>query len=388
MSYWPALTAGIGLFVLPRAMWAATEARSYAMAMLATSLVVYCFLRAVDAGTVGWWACYGLALAAATLLFLYSATIVAALAAAALVHSRKMTRWRSLGIATAVSLIALMPFVTGVVSQRDQVSWISLTQPADVAFAIAGPLGRIPFELVIPYGLLMLASTAALIKTSWSDDWPPRPELSPLSPRASGVLLLGWLVLPSAILLIANAFMPVYSPRYASISTPALALLLGELVYIAGRFKREVSAGVLVLVTLLGYPRWIEIHQNDAKSSVNLVADTVETLRRGEGEAIWFDGSNRTARDVLYAHPEVFAGTVDLTLASPPGAEGRLYETTMPLTSASSRLTDISRIIGIVRKPEMPGVEEDLRWLRTQGFCQAPGGSDIETWRILVLERC
>ncbi len=101
--------------------WAATEAASYAFAAALVAGVVAAGRARLRDGRRRWWALYAVVLPVATVMFVYSATVVVAHAVTVLVRGRGRGAFLlSAGVGAALST----PFVLLAYSQAEQVAWI------------------------------------------------------------------------------------------------------------------------------------------------------------------------------------------------------------------------------------------------------------------------
>jgi mannosyltransferase len=211
----PAAAPWCGLLygIVPPLTWAAGEARSSALSAALVTAAMLAFWIAVRRRRWWNWAVYALTATASVYVFFYSALAFVGLSVV-LMWLPARIRLPSI-LATASAAVASLPIVLVAIGETDQVSWLQkyrfgVRQVIAVAF-----WGRVDWAGWLGAALLV----AALAFACWCLRSPD------LRGRLAGVL--GWLLVPSLVLLATTAFTPVYHPRYVTFSVPALALLLG-----------------------------------------------------------------------------------------------------------------------------------------------------------------
>ncbi len=216
-----ALAAGIVFCLLPRVTWMGGEGRSYAItAMLAVALtLVFTLARQLPGGLlirVLLWLAYAAVAAIACTTFVYLALLVLA-NGVTVVLSRANRRRDLIGwaVAAATAGLTVLPLAIAEAEQGAQIDWIK-------------PLGGTTWGQIL-VGQWFVGNDAFAI-AGWALAIAGTVLLILAAARARPLLLtaLPWLIVPTAVLLLATlAGYPLYSPRYVTFCTPAIAILIG-----------------------------------------------------------------------------------------------------------------------------------------------------------------
>lgn len=211
----PGIVAVVVFVVLPRMTTQGIETRSYAMAT--ALLVVAAVLVARARERRGWapWIAVTAAATASVWMFAYGLFVLPALALLADDPTlARRTRVLRASAALVVPGLLAVPLVLTMIPQRGQVAWLS-EQDVNLYTVLIEPMFGSAFWMVI--GLALLVAVA--VRAGW------RVTLS-----RHVVSLLVWLLLPGTVLVtLSLAGTPVFTPRYLTVSAPALALLVGSL---------------------------------------------------------------------------------------------------------------------------------------------------------------
>ncbi len=372
--------AGLVFAVLPRTMWAATEARQFALTAAVAVWVSVVFVLASRRGG-WWWLGYALGSFACIVVFLDLAALLVA-------HGVRALVWRSWAWLPAVfagSSVAL-PMVLELRSQSGQVSWIP---PIDrhlprivleYQWFLGAPVFAVLAGAIVALGIwcayrrrgaapgaaVGAASDERGVAEYAAESVPGAPASAPSastdqsraaharSARAVGsapaarpgeernLLLLAalWALLPPLLLIgYSVAIEPVYLDRYVTFTTPAVALLIGWAV-------TRIWFPPLALAALVAAaaPAWAAQRAQWAKPSgmdFSSVADYVaQHGRPGDcvifaNESDWNPASARVAKNL---RPQAFAGLIDPGLGRDAGSEGWLWDENLPLSTIVDRL--------------------------------------------------
>lgn len=373
------IVAGLASVAIPRLHWMATESRSYALATFLTTLAVVLFWRALHRNGRVWWRAYAVTLAISIWVFMYSILVIPAL----FLSARLSPRWekdqrRPFWVSTAVAALAGSPVIFIAASQRGQLSWI---EPLTISSVWQQPLGAfLGGKTDVAHAVLWVAFLA-LCAVLWG--------LTAMRRGSNEVglyaLVLGWLTIPVLLLLAMSFVIPLWSPRYASISAPALALLVAGAVAALGGRAWHATLTAFILVALAAQS-WIGWRLPEAKGVTLRVVELVER-DRGPRDAIWFARlEGGSARYFMYAYPEAFAGAVDISLDRPYEISGGLWETSRPLKElGETGLSVFDRVIGVTQESSLDH-SVDLEYLRTAGFAEVKRES-AGPWVVVVLVR-
>ncbi|MCA2266676.1 hypothetical protein A5626_11465 [Mycobacterium marseillense] len=306
-----ALASGVFCAILPRTTWAGIEARPYAMSMMAAVWLTVLLVYAARRDTRGVWLGYVVALALSIVLDAYIALLLGAYGVFVVVFHRRRTVLVRFGIASAVAVGALLPFLLTVAGQAHQISWVA-------------PIGHRTFEDVVmqqyferspPFAILsalVLCAAMVLWLSGSARLAPPQRQLL--------VLAAGWLALPTAAILTYSALVhSIYTPRYLSFTTPAMALVLG---ICAGAVTARpwVTAALVGLFVVAAAPNYVRAQRNPyAKYGMDYsqVADLI-TAQAAPGDCLLVNDTvtfmPAPMRPLLAARPDAYRKLVDLTL--------------------------------------------------------------------------
>ena len=331
--------AAIVFIVLPRTTWMATEGRSYAITALLAVVLTIALVHAVHTRSRRAWVLYAVAVVVSCVVFIYLALIVVAQAVALLwwwAGNRRTTapalrRWTA---SIAVAALVVTPFALIVMGQSGQVHWL----PATGADTVEQVLLTQWYYTSVPFAVVGWALTVVgcvlLVR---------RRGLS------LGALVVPAIVVPTALLVAVSVAMPLYTPRYASMCLPFVALAIGAaLDRVPSRVPIVVAIAALVALAI---PQAVEQRQPEAReySAWQEVSDWIATDRTSGGDAAFVYGNvyghpTATARVIAYAYPEGFADSVDATIATPAAETGQLWETTLPLATTLDRLDPVDSV--------------------------------------------
>jgi len=318
------LASGLVLAVLPRMVWAGTEARQSALTALLAVILTLLLLRAWRSNRVLDWVLYGICAVIGVWTFMFFALAVAAHTVAAILLQRR-------AIATAITCAAagavVLPFLVFTLGQKAQVSWIenrSLAQTLSTAavkqffYGEDRPTGNLPPQWVLAFvALLGILEVGLVVWGLWASR---RVQQT----RTLVVLSLVAVVFPVVGLsLVSVVAQPVYVARYLTFTAPAFALLAGlGIISLPARrlWLRYAAAAAVVALSL--------VPQLTLKSLVNEPPDTERKIaERAAGpaspSAIVFE--HPYLRDMTLAYPEDFRNVEDLSLAGTPAATGTLW---------------------------------------------------------------
>jgi mannosyltransferase len=374
------IAAGIVFLVLPRVVWAGGEGRPYATVTtlsVGLTLLGITAVRRTRGGTAWsragllWWIGYGALAAVAVTFNVYLALVVVAHGAALvwtllahraaardvdradrgpaatpIVSWRVSRGWLTAGIGAAV-LVA--PLVLVVMTQSKQVSWIGGIGWATVrqVFATAWFGGSTLFATIAWAAMVLgvvLVVRAARRPTATTRD---------LVRAQSLRVVLPIVVLPTTVLLVATAFGEhLYSPKYASLSLPFVALLIG-LALTAIRPRAVLVLAVLVIVAV-AVPTTVAVKTPHAKqdsywANAAAIVERQRALSPSADEGVVYGSvwkhPTTTTQIIRDAYPKAFAGMTDLAATTSGAATGELWDTNGDVaTTIPSRLADIDTV--------------------------------------------
>jgi mannosyltransferase len=393
------IVAGLVFIALPRVQWAGTEGRPYAtittLAVCLTLVGLTAVRRSRSGRALRWWVAYGaLALVAVTFNVYLSLAVVAhgvalvwtllarrgeqrrdpdlRAATPPLVTRGVLLRWV---VAAGAAAVLVSPLVLAVVSQSKQVAWISGIgkRTFDQVFATAWFGGSNAYA-ALAWTLLLVGAVVVLAAAH------RRSAGIRALVRAQAVrVALPLVVLPTATLVLATAMgKHLYSPKYASLSLPFVALLIALALTLV-RPKALLAAAVAV-VLVASIPAAVLVKQPRAKqdstwaNAAAFIASERSKNRVDADEGVVFGSvyghPGTTAEIIRISYPAAFTGMTDLGVRKDGPESGVLWDQTGDLaTNIPARLHDIDTVWFVGGTPKARNIQpETARILAEHGF--------------------
>ncbi|MES2092615.1 MAG: hypothetical protein V4531_02230 [Actinomycetota bacterium] len=342
-----AVIAGIVMILLPRVGSMAGEGRSYAIGTAVAVWLTILFLGLLTRRVTALlpWLAFAVVFAVAIYVFLYLALLAVVYAVAILAHrpGRAVTlRWIA---ASAAGVVLAAPVIGYAIGERGQISFLAHRNYVTFSRMFVIQWFGNPWLAVAGWALIAVA-VVALVR-AWSG---ARSRSSGPVPRESvlpGALLGGWLVLPMGILILGNALVsPMYSIRYLSFVTPAVAILVAVGVSALG--VRRGARGWIqtaAVAALIGLALPTNIFQRtefakDGGSDLRQAAQVIGALATA-GDAVVFDETARPSRKprlALRLYPQYFRGLSDVTLRTPYFQRSGIWDSVWPIASVAPPL--------------------------------------------------
>ncbi|GAA1097342.1 glycosyltransferase family 39 protein [Tsukamurella strandjordii] len=320
------IAGGIAL-ILPRITWAGVEARSYSWVIASAALTLILAHRAARSGTRRDWIAYGAALALSSALFLYSATLAAAMLVAvawAAPDGVRRARLTQAAIASAVAIAVISPIAFFAATQRDQVSW--LRWPGWMIFP------NVAVDQWFDHSYLFAAAAWLLVLAAgvlWWRRGVPSDLLLALRCGVAAALV------PLAVILIVSPVVPSYVGRYVSFTVPGLVLILAVAAATVARAlpsPRIAGAAVVVLLAVAAIPGYLWQHSPLSKPGGSDFTYAAQYIRdnANPGDCVFFQvqpswawPSLRIAHDGL---PGMFDGLTDMGNDGDRRTDGKLWD--------------------------------------------------------------
>jgi mannosyltransferase len=358
------VSAGLVFAVLPVTVEMGGDARSRAVACSVVIATVLAFVTArstTGRGRIAAWSAFGALGALAVVVNVHDALVLAALAVTLLIGVRRQTAdradLRAWAIASAATGAVALPFAWATATQVGQVAWIGPVRATEAAQLVAvtqwfpgAPAAALVGWCCVVVGLL-----------------PRRHDPAPW--RATVLLLVPWAVVPTAVLLLSHvAGVPMYSPRYPSMSTPALALLIALGVLRATPPWRVSIAALLVATSAVS---WCQQRFDPTRPDWRSAAQHIEherTVHPGPA-GIVYSQTLRRPEHIADDSPGSVEGLVDLT-AGPREDDQTRWFFRERRTPASASVVDSTAGLQTVLYVGAPGAELDdlAEALSAQGF--------------------
>jgi mannosyltransferase len=372
-----AVVAGVAFAVLPRVTYMGAEARSMAVATAVgvwlTVLLVHLVRQRPGEARFRWKAWAGLAgyallLAAGIYTYLYLLLLLPAHLVAVLVLRRG---WASLGrwaLATAGGLALALPVLYWGVKERKQISFLGRRPQVDLEDAAVHQwFGTDPLA-VTAWTLVAVAVVTMFVGVGRGKPLP--------STRRTMAVMLTWMLLPSVVLLAGTHLVtPMYSLRYLSFCTPAVAIVVS--IGIAAIPWSVLRVGALLVVVALAVPTYLSQRSEFGKNGGSDWRQAAAALgeRARVGDAVVFEHDVRPSRRprlAMHLYPAEFEGLRDIALDKPYEQVTWLWDRVLPLADAAERLTGTDRVWLLEydgRGDRSAG--EDIRFLSRQGYSVA-----------------
>lgn len=317
------VVAGVMCAILPRSTWAGVEARPYALSMTAAVWLAVLLVAASRRESRWLWAGYGVLLAGSVVLDVYLALLVFAHAVFVVVFRRRALT--PFAVAAGAALVATAPFVAVVAGQAQQIAWITPIGAGTFEdVAVQQYFDRNPYFAAVA-ALVVLAAAAVCSVAR-------RPTAGE---RAAVVLAVGWMAIPTAVIVAYSAFAePLYTPRYLCFTAPGMALLLGVCIVALAR-SGWVAAAVVVLFAVLAAHNHVAVQRGPyAKYGMDYtpVADLI-AASAATGDCLLVDDTvtfhPAPMRPLLAARPDAYRGLVDVSLWQRATDTGAVFDTNL-----------------------------------------------------------
>jgi mannosyltransferase len=379
------VSSGVLCAIMPRATWAGIEARPYAMSMMAAVWLAVLLIYAARRGNSWVWMWYGVALAVSILLDVY-------LVLMSLVHiGFVFAFWRRrdvivpFGITLVLVLGAVAPFVSVVVGQVHQISWIAPVGRRTVEdVAVQQYFDRCP-----PFAIL-----SALVVVTAIVMWLFTSRRLVGGDRELFVFAIAWLVIPTGIILVWSAFAdPIYTPRYLCFTAPAVALVLGVCITALAR-SPWTAAGLVGLFAVAAAPNHVMVQRGPyAKYGMDYsqVADLI-TAKAAPGDCLLVNDAvtfhPAPMRPLMAARPDAYRKLIDLSLWQRATQHNAIFDTNLIPEATAGPLDHCSHLWIITQADaSRPQHEQGSPLPPGPGFGNTPAFSVPNTMGFHLLER-
>ncbi len=391
-----AVASGVFCAILPRATWAGVEARPYALSMLAAVWLTVLLVRAGRRDDAWAWLSYGTGVFASVLLDAYLVLMPVAHLVFVCAYQRTRTALARFAIASVVAICALTPLLAAVAGQAHQIKWVP-------------PIGRRTLEDVVvqqyferspPFAVLSALVVAAAIAL-----WLKTSGRLAGGDRRLLTITVAWLVIPTAAIVFWSAlFHPIYTPRYLSFTTPAMAIVLGVCTAsVAGpvSVKPWVAAALVGLFTVAAIPNYVFAQRNPYSKygmDYSQVADLI-TAKAAPGDCLLVNDTvtfmPAPMRPLLAARPDAYRKLVDLTLWQRATDRNDVFDTNLIPEVVTQPLSHC-RVVWIITQADesMPHHEQGVALPPGPGYGATPafavphdlGFRLVERWQFNLVQ--
>ena len=361
-----ALAAGLVAAFLPRTAVMAAEARSYAIGSAIAVWLTVLLVVLLERRCRRWvWAGYALAAGAAVYLFLYLALLLLVHGVFVLLAYRgRILVWA----AWAAAAVALgTPIMLLAVSERNQIGFLAHRDYATAENVLA--LQWFDPVTAWPCAALIAVGAAAAFGARRRE-----PEAARLA------LLAGiWLVLPTAVILLASATVaPMYTVRYLSFCTPAAAVLVALGVRASARAASRltrarasvVGAALLAVMLAAFVPNLVVLRGPYAKdgSDWREAAAYLHGTAR-PGDSVVYDDRPKDSeqpRLIAAVYPADVSALRDPALIASFRTQPGLWDRTRP--NVALTVAELTPEVWAVERGSDPAHSPDVRHLESLGY--------------------
>ncbi|MBS4728376.1 mannosyltransferase [Mycobacterium sp. SM1] len=318
--------AAAGAFtVLPRTLWSAVEARSYALTAAAAVWLTVVLVIAASRHGPPLWALYALVLALATFTYVYLALMVCA-HAVTLVVSRNLRQLLPFAAAVTAGLFLASPLIALAEAQRQtQLWWISG----------GNYLTEVLWQQWLTGSRLFLGTS--IIVLAWG-------SIALVSRRAGGHALavaVPWVLVPTAILVGYSAWVSdIYAPRYLTYTGPGLALLLGVCIAAIAQNRLRILMVLLTMLALSSSTAFVTQRSTYGKpggADYSEIARVIKSSSRPHDCVVFGFAGREPLRAAAAARPDAFAQLNDVAAGVSGADAAQLWAQDLPLDSAVVR---------------------------------------------------
>ncbi len=334
-----AYLAGALFAVLPMTSRYAQEARPYAITGLVAVLATLLLLRALETGSTGWFASYGVAMVLLSYVNLIAILLLAGHAVTVGLFRRRdlLRRWL---ICAVMTVLAATPLIWA--GSHETVALKGLSRPTlqTLSTLVAGMSGDWTafwwLATASALGWLVLwvryryqstgrtlgsaRSARSARSVSWSVVWP-------------------WLVIPPTLLFALSQIRPLYADRYLVFCLPAFVLIIAGAV---SKLPWPIPVALLVVVASITMRTQHNIrseagHTEDLR---NLAKFEIAMAHPGDG-LLYLPARLRVIEG---AYPDMVRDADDVALAQSPAASGTLEGTEIPPAAVAAAVAAHRRV--------------------------------------------
>jgi mannosyltransferase len=378
-----ALVAGIVFASLPRVSYMGAEARSYALGTaMAVWLTVflYVLLRRKTVRFLPWLA-YGLGFSLAVYWFLYLILlgVVHAIVLITMTRNRAlMKRWLA---AVVIGVVLAGPVIGWGLGEHGQIEFLGSRPKFDPRLVFDTQWFGTIWHAIACWALILLAIGASFLawrrrrRAGSNVASPPARVSDPtrVTTRPVGMILaVSWLILPTALLLLGNAFIaPMYTTRYLSFCTPAVALVIAVGVMVLARnWMRVAVVGILLGLAAPTYLAQRGPYAKDGGSDWRQFSAIIGQHAE-PGDAIVFDNAikpSQKPRSAYNLYPNDYRGLDDVELVTPFAESPVIWDVVAPIEQVTAKLTNTTTVWAAEMKPSGSALPPDVLELQQLGF--------------------
>jgi mannosyltransferase len=317
-----AWAAAVAFTVVPRTLWSAVEARSYALTAAAAVWLTVVLVIAATRHGAALWALYCLALTLAVDTFVYLGLMVFAHAVTLAIGPNRR-QLAAFAAAAAAGLALASPLLALVAGQRQQLAWIGEDRRGYWA-GVFSEQWLTGSRLFMCAGVVLLAWGTVVLLTGKAN-------------RAASALAVAvpWIVVPTAVLVGYSAWVSeVYQPRYLTYTAPGVGLLLGVCVRAIARDRPRIFVALLAVLALASSTAFVTQRGRYAKpggADYSAIADVIAANARAHDCVAFGFAGQKPLRAAAAARPAAFAGLNDVAAGVSAADAAQLWAQDLPL---------------------------------------------------------
>ncbi len=331
-----ALVAGVLFAVLPRTMWAAVEARSFAMTAMAAVWLTALLVVAARRNIAPVWILYTVVLVVSTMLFIYLILMVLVHCVALLAVRPARSALLGFAAASVTAVASALPFMLYASNQAGQVAWVStVLPPSFTSFLYQYFPGTRRTAIVA--GLLIIAAVCVR-------PWPSLRSVGQPGARLV-IIAIAWIAIPTAILMAHSIYVkPAYLDKYLTFTTPALALLLAVCVRRLAQ-NAVTTIGLVTIMAIAALPFYVSQRGPYAKQGFDYsaVANLVKA-RAATGDCLLLDDTVSwnpgPIRFIVDSRPDAFKSLIDVGAGPSAAQAGQLWGVNIAPDAVLDRLAN------------------------------------------------
>ncbi|WP_066517616.1 glycosyltransferase family 39 protein [Curtobacterium ammoniigenes] len=368
-----ATIAAVVFTVLPRVSFIGTEGRSFAIAVALVTWAAVSGVCAARRGDQLWrWGLFTAVTGVAIATFLYSALVIPAFIALVM-HvapaDRRILRVAGASLLGAVTIAS--PVLLIAARQRNQISWLG-TQPVTPWTVLVEPFFDQAWWLA---ALLISIALAACFRGRRAFG----------AHRGLVVALVLWLAVPAAALLIGTVLLsPMFTPRYLSIASPAVAFVAALALT---RWRSRVTTALTIAITVAAAPSAIMMRTPVSKPAhvdLRSIARTIEREAH-QGDAFLLSDTGTVSlrpRVAVGAYPAAFERVRDIALHRSYARTGTYSDVPVDSRVLDARLRRVTRVwVAVGDAGDRPLAERLARADLAPGRTVRVRGASLTLWR-------
>jgi mannosyltransferase len=393
-----AIFSGIVFMILPRVTWMGMEARSYATTAVVAVWLTILFVHLIERQRPAFFALYLVLGVAGVTLNIYIALLVLAHGLVFILSGRRIRNFRRMFIGWLISaaLVAILtlPVTRLATSETAQLPFGRLTLNSTANALLIGQyfIGATPTFLrsvPVPPTSLWSLSAIVLAVIGWAFMLAPialrriRPARRKGASLSLVLVATAWIFVP-IVLVIGYSLVstPIYTARYFSFTTPAVALLIGTTVAALSYRRRSQAVAALGIFALIATPVYLSQRTPTSKngSDYGQVASIVAHNAK-PGQDIYYGmvtlDSQRHMSEIENGYPAVLSTLHNVSQVKTGVQDATLWGTYRSLADSATEVRDSPVLWAVLGHDGQPSPERGS----SEAFIESQGLHLDRIWR-------